>query len=436
MRRLLADPYVGGATWLLSERVVRLLAELLAWILLARYLGPTGLGVISFSQGLAALLIPFVHLGLDNFVMLDITRKQGAADEIVGTALLLKFLGGLLSYGLFVAVVLLSVDEPTTQVVAVIVGATLLFHFGNVFELYFLSVVSNRPVAIAKFVSVLFSLCSKIAIVLLELPIVWVGVSLAADILFQTALLWFVYGRAGALRIDRALAVSLLRRSWPLILSGLTIAIYMKSDLVMLKYLVDEAEVGVYSAAARISESIYFVPMIVASVFFPGIIKAKEESAQLYEARLGRLFSMLGSGAVIVALGFTITAAWIVGILYGAEYSDAAAVLRLHAWAALSVFVGVVRSKWMASEGLQLYDLALNVAGALINVVMNFLLIPDFGAFGAAAATLVSYFATTLLLPWFVPELRRITGMMLRSYFSMPVLVRELRRGVVPQDRG
>lgn len=83
----------------------------------------------------------------------------------------------------------------------------------------------------------------------------------------------------------------LLRDSWPLILSGLSVMVYMKIDQVILGEMIDNKAVGIYSAAIRISEVWYFIPMAIVSSVSPSIIRVKKENEGLYYLRLQKLFS-------------------------------------------------------------------------------------------------------------------------------------------------
>ena len=78
-------------------------------------------------------------------------------------------------------------------------------------------------------------------------------------------------------------ATVLLKESWPLILSGLVISVYMKIDQVMIKHLIDDNAVGIYAAAVKVSEIWYFIPVVIASSLFPAIINSRKINEVLYE---------------------------------------------------------------------------------------------------------------------------------------------------------
>jgi O-antigen/teichoic acid export membrane protein len=81
----------------------------------------------------------------------------------------------------------------------------------------------------------------------------------------------------------------------------------------------------------------------------------------------------------------------LVTLLYGEAYRAAGQVLTIHIWAGIFVFLGVASTKWFITEGLQKYSSINTAFGAVANVLLNFLLIPRYGIYGAAIATVMSY---------------------------------------------
>ena len=97
-------------------------------------------------------------------------------------------------------------------------------------------------------------------------------------------------------------------------------------------------------------------------------------------------------GSVAVAIPTTLVADWLILILYGNEFKDAADVLRIYIWAGVFVALGVASSKWLVVENLQIYSFYRTALGAVLNISCNLWLIPIYGIKGAVFATLISYF--------------------------------------------
>lgn len=167
--------------------------------------------------------------------------------------------------------------------------------------------------------------------------------------------------------------------------------------------------------ALRLSEAWYFLPMVITTSLFPASINAKKVGRELFHSRQQRLYDLMVWLSVAVALPVTFLSPWIITFLYGDAFSDSAIVLSVHIWASVFVFLGVASSQWLVAENLQLYSLLRTGSGALVNIALNFILIPRYGIVGAAYAFLISYVVATYisLLPF--KETRVVVKLMTNS---------------------
>lgn len=150
-------------------------------------------------------------------------------------------------------------------------------------------------------------------------------------------------------------------------------------------------DLGIYSAAARISEAWFFVPMAIVSSAFPAILERRQQNDTEYLIQLKRLMDLMALLGISVALVFSFAGQFIINMLYGALYRAAGTVLIIHCWCGVFVCIGVVSSMWLVAENLQRYSFYRTLLGASINIFLNVLLIPILGCYGAAFATVVSY---------------------------------------------
>ena len=189
---------------------------------------------------------------------------------------------------------------------------------------------------------------------------------------------------------DINLAKRLLKDSWPLILSSVAVMIYMRIDQVMIKNMLGDKEVGLYSAAVKLVEVWHFIPMIVAQSLFPAIVSVYDNKNEFYN-RLMKLSCLLGYLGLALSLSLSIFSSFIVFKLYGSKYLGSESILSI---AAFSIFF----SFWMSGVSrrqaidLQIVALLATIFSAICNVVFNLLFIPQFGAKGAALGTVLSQF--------------------------------------------
>jgi len=389
--------YFKNTSWLFAEKILRMTVGLFVGIWVARYLGPEQFGLLSYAQSFVGLFTAFATLGLDGIVIRELVKDESRVNELLGTAFWLKVVGAFLVLGfLAIAVNFTSNDTATNYLIFIIASATIFQSF-NVIDMYFQAKVMSKYVVYANVISLFLSTLVKIALILNEAPLMaFAWVVLFDSFVLAMGFIYFYIKNNSELIIKnltfkRETAASLLRDSWPLILSGIVISIYMKIDQVMIKEMLGSEAVGQYAAAVRLSEAWYFIPIVITSSLFPAIINAKKVSEELYYARLQKLYDLMVWMAIAIALPMTFLSDWVVELLYGGQYNEAGGVLMIHIWAGVFVFLLVSSGRWFIIENLTRLALLRNLIGAIINIILNYFFIKLFGIVGAAYSTLISY---------------------------------------------
>ena len=377
-----------------AEQLLRMVAGLLVGIWVARYLGPKQFGVFSYAIAFASLFSSIAKLGLDGIVVRDLVREPDQKDLYLGTAFWLKLSGALVMLGTVALATQLTSSDRTTNLYILIIASGAIFQSFEVVAFYFQSRVLSKFVSICKMMQLLISSLLKLYFILTGADLIcFVLVTLVDQMTLALSLyMAYRYQKLGGFyrHFDMTIVKQFLRDSWPLIFSGLVIMIYMRIDQIMIKEMLGEREVGLYSAAVRISELWYFIPSIITSSLFPSIINAKKISEKLYYTRLQRLYTLMVWLAIAIALPMTFLSDWLVILLYGEAYREAGFVLMIHIWAGVFVFLGVASESWLISENLQRISFYRAFLGAGINVILNFVLIPIYGLIGAAIATVIA----------------------------------------------
>jgi O-antigen/teichoic acid export membrane protein len=418
--------YLGNTSWLLSERVFRVGLTLIISVLLARYLGPELFGQFSYAISVVALLSFLNELGLDSVLVKELVDHPEQRDRIKGTAFVMKLAGTCLLCLLLVPLCLSLNNEPVFNLYITIIALGFFAQCFVVIDYEFQSRVQSKYVAFSLLAQSTIGATLKIACILYSAPLLYIViVQVLESVVLALGLIYFHHLRSGSLRawsFDSAIARRLFSASWPLMLSGAAVTVYMKIDQVMIKAMLSTADVGLYGIAVRISETVYFIPGVVAGSLFPAIIAAR--GSESYQKKLQNLYDLLVWMAVLIAIPTTILAPYIVIVLFGEAYAASAEVLMLHIWAAIFVFFGLARGKWIVNEGLQRYVLFFTIAGAVINVLLNYLLIPLQGISGAAMATLFGVAVAAVGAPLLLTRTRISSIMFLRS-FNLWRVIRE-----------
>lgn len=393
--------YFKNTSWLLAEKILRMTVGLFVGVWVARYLGPEQFGLLSYAQSFVGLFTAFATLGLDGIVVRELVKDETKRDVLLGTAFGLKFFGAFIVLIVLLIAINLTSNDSYTNLLVFIIASAVIFQSFNVIDFYFQSKVLSKYVVYANIIGLFLSSIVKIVLILKNAPLIYFAFSVVFDSIILTAgfLYFYLVNKLSFKNWKFSIleAKSLLKDSWPLILSSAVIAIYMRIDQVMIKEMLSNEAVGQYAAAVRVSEAWYFIPMIVVNSLFPAIINAKKQSEEIYYKRLQKLYDLMVLTAVGIALPMTFLSDWIVFLLYGAQYSQAGGVLMIHIWAGVFVFLGVASGKWLLIENLQLFSTINTTIGAIINIILNYFFIRYYGIGGAAWATLISYFLAAYL---------------------------------------
>lgn len=387
--------YFANASWLISHRILNMVVALFVGVYVARYLGPEKFGLLSYASSFVGLFMALANLGLDGIMVRELVKAPERRDELLGTAFWLKASGAILMWVAIATAVPFTHNDTQTNLLIVIIAVGVIFQAFNVIDLNYQAEVKSKYVVWARLVSLVISSITKLVFVWIAAPLLWFACIFFLDAVVHAMGLLVMYlkntGKVWHWKWKRQIAMELVKDSWPLIFSGMVIAIYMKIDQVMIKEMLDAEAVGNYAAAVKLSEAWYFIPVAITSSVFPAIINAKKQNEEIYYQRLQKLYDLMVWIAVGIALPTTFFATWVIRILYGEVYLSAAGVLSIYIWAAIFVFLNNATWRWHLTENNQKMAFVRLLIGALFNIFFNSLLIRKHGIFGAACSTLLSY---------------------------------------------
>lgn len=418
---------VDNIGWLFFDKVLRMGVGLLVMVWIARYLGPQQFGLFNFGTAFVGLFGAVAGLGLQSIVVRDIVRDPTCKEETLGTAAVLQLAGGVLAYGLILGTIFwLRPNDALAKWLVAILGSMMLLKASEVAMYWFESQVLSKYTVWVQNGSFLVFAAVKVALILGNAPLQAFAWATIAEMALFALLLLVMLGEYGPslfkLKVSLARAKTLLADSWPLLLSGLAIATYMKVDQIMLGQMLGDEAVGIYSAANRISEVWYFIPMMIVASVFPAMLEAKKQNDALYQQRFQRLYDLMVWLSIAVALPMTFLAGPVVVFLYGPAYAAAGTVLAIHVWASVFVFLGVASSQWFIAENRQILSFQRTLLGLVINIVLNYIFIPRFGAAGAAYATVMSQACVGLLYDVFQKETLPMFNMKIKSFNPMRLI--------------
>jgi PST family polysaccharide transporter len=369
--------------------------SLLVGTLVARYLQPSAFGMLNIATAIYMLFNTASNLGLDYLVVRDVVLHPEGNHEVLGTAFWLKAIASVITT--LAAVVFTwathRADHVLILMVALLSVAAITQAF-DVIDYFFQAKTLSRRTVIPKLFMFVVVNGLRLAGVFRHASVLFFVIIAAAEIVLgEVALLvsyrYFPHGLP-PWKLSRKRARKLLRDGLPLVVASLLVMIYMRTDQILLAHYLGDRSVGLYSAAVRLSEVWYAIPVLICNSVMPKLLPSFVSNRPLYYARLQVVYNLMVLVSVILALGTLLVGHSVVGMLFGAAYGQSAPILSIHIWTGVFVFVGVLGGQQMVHEGLTIIEMRRALLGAVINVVLNILLIPRFGIAGSAYATLMA----------------------------------------------
>jgi polysaccharide transporter, PST family len=422
---------LGNSGWLVSDRVFRMGANFFVYLWVARYLGPTQYGLLNYAIALTSLAAALSSLGADNIVIRELVKTPERRDVLLGSAMVLKIVGGAFATVSALAIVLILRPGDWLSFWLVFLFAVgFITQSLNVIDLYFRGIVKSKYTVMSANAAFILMAIAKVILVLLKASLIAFAVTGAAEGLLTVIFLCIAYRlhrqNMFEWRVSANVMAELFKESWPLLLSGISVTIAMRVDQVMIGQYLNDREVGLYSAAVKFSEIWYFIPVTIASSTYPALIESKKRDEALYYRRLQQLYDTLVTLGIVVALAMTILSGPIVHLFYGRAYEGSSGVLRILIWSGIPVCFGSAWSNWMLLENRAKLMFYLQLTGAIANILLNIILIPRLGIVGSALATLISYWIGITIVAAILKPLRRGLVMLGKAMISFPTLLRAM----------
>lgn len=401
----------GGArrngVWSASQQLVTLIANASVAILLVRVVPVHDYGIYSYAMALSSIGIAVMTAGLSGLAVKALVNDREANAVILTTLVLTRELFALIGYVLIAAVSLTSGDSLV--IAASLIAALALFsRASDAPEMWFLSHLKSKYTAIVR-VSVTAALFGVRLLLLATGQSIWVFLWLyVIESVLASGVILALYLRRprapGFGVASKPTFRALIQTSWPLLLSSVAGQVNMKGDLIYVQALLGSTSVGVYAAAARLSELAYFIPTAFMNATLPHLLQVRNlhgnDSVQ-YRHLVQRSYDRAFWSGVLVAVAVAVVGPLFIDVVFGPRYQESKAVLVIHVLACPFVFMAAVYSKWIIAEGVLWSSFVRHSAGVFVNVTLNFALIPVLGIRGAAIATVASYITASFLATFF-----------------------------------
>lgn len=425
--------YFRNTVWVFIERFLTMFIGMLVGIAVARYLGPNDYGILQYGFTLLTMAANFGAMGIDDLIIRDALKSPEREGDILGTAISIRGGACLLSFIGCSAFAFFTTDRGTFLPVFLIIAGVLFQPLGIV-ALYFQMKVRSELKAKAVMIGYSFAAVIKVVLIIVEAPLIYFAIAMIIDTI--TAMLFFLifYLRENNFklwRFDKETFLYFFKIGWPLALIMIFSTIYNKIDMLLVKNLLGNDDLGVYSAAVRLTEVWYYIPTALSMSLFPAIVNAKNNRELIgeYEARIEKILRLLSFGSICLGIFVGFTSKYIIDFLYKTDYVGASGPLAIFIWCLLFFSFNVISLKWLMVENEIMLGLYRGIAGVAVNLVLNYIFIKLYGIKGAAIGTLLSFAFFAYFIDLFSKKTRLLFMLKTRSIvFPIAFVYRLIKR--------
>lgn len=378
-------------------RGLEMVTAIVAGILFARYLGAEGLGVLTLAFSIAGILAIFMLFGTDTIAIRMYSTNRHEPQKVIGAALVLLAAGSVVC--VFLCAFICWVMDLTSLQSLIVALAVVKLGFNGIVSVFSQAIISydNSRYGIPAIIFTRVLHITGLVVCLqygglVDVMLVYIGATLL--LAFLNGII--VHKKCFALkpRVDLHVIRELWSGGWRVGLASIFGNLSARADVLLLKMLASTQVVGIYGAAYRIINGATAGIVALAEALYPRVAKEITNNKRTIELKLYVAIP------ICVLLGSLIAAAFfshfIVDLLYGEAFHDAAGVMQL-----LFIVLGLdavfaFYGRFLVATHRENWLPKVQAIGAVVNIGLNFVFIPQYGAWGAALASVIS-FAVSLL---------------------------------------
>lgn len=440
-----ADPDGRGSiasngTWASVQQLVNVGSQAFTSFLLVLVLSVDDFGVYSYAVVMTSIGINLMSAGLSGLAIKVLVQGENQTARLVSTILLIREAMALVAYGVLAAVSFTSGSSVTTA--ATLVAALALFaRAGDAPEFWFKAELRTRTPALIRIVVTLGCLSIRLVAMLFTSSLMFFLTLYVLEALI--AGLWVVLRykrerRSEAFARPRvATVVALTRQSFPLFLSATANQVNLRGDVVFIQAFLGSTSVGIYSAAARLSEVAYFLPTVFMDATLPSLVRLHEahgEDSDEFRSVMQRSYDRAFWTGVLVAVAIGALGTSVISLFLDPVYRESILLLWVSLISCPFIFMAAVYSKWILTLNTLWSSVVRHSLGALLNIGLNLYLIPRIGLIGASIASVSSYITASYLAS-FVGRRTRIAGWQMTLALVAPLRYVAGRWGPKPESK-
>lgn len=405
--------------WIIVGKILQAILGLIINRLTADYLGVRNYGVINYAMTLFTFVVPVAQLGLSVVIIQDVVENKDEEGEILGSAILCSLLtSGICYIGVLLFVAIINSGETDVLFCCIAYGIILFAQALYLIIYWYQAKLLSKYLSILSVIAYLVTTIYKVALLVNHSAIWLFALSYSIDygVIAVIGLIIFLKKSRKPLKFSGKKSMQLLDKSKYFIIPNIMLTIFGQTDKVMLKWMMGNEEIGLYTAAYTCAGVLSFVFVAIIDSFRPVILESYKTSSHLFAENMKSLFSVLIYLSLVVCIVVTLLSDLIIILLYGIDYILASDVLKVTVWHTIFTYIGPARDTWILANRKQSILWKINLAGAIINIILNVIFIRLWGVIGAACASVISQICVYIILGMIVSPIKECTIMMIKSF--------------------
>lgn len=380
--------------WMMSSQVFTAICGFVWTIIIARYLGASNLGILSFAISLSIVFGMFMDFGISQLLIRDVSREHDLLPDLLNNAIPLKTISSIIVI-LFIGLILyLKGDTKIVITVCLLIGIENLFInmtliLNSVFQAYEKMSYTAKSTLLNSF------LLLSLVIICAYFDLGLIGVTLSYLIAYFTSYLYLriqvsrkIY--RPKLKFNFKYWKILIKRSIPFGLMNLFNSIYFNIDMTMLGFMTTAYSTGIYNASYKIITILTTLYTVYTAVIFPVMSKLYKNSDDLLKLSYEKSIKYLLLISIPISIGVVIYAKSLIVLIYGNAYISSSIIIQFLIFTIPFLFINGSGGLLLNSSHKEVTNTKIYGTAVLVNVILNLILISQFKELGAAIATLLS----------------------------------------------
>ena len=383
-----------NVSWVTVAQIITNICAFLWTLLIARYLGVSNFGTLSFVISFTVLIGMGTDIGMTTYTTRELSQDHSKTKKFIDNLILYKILLSiaLCAFTAFIVYLLgySNLVVELTLIMFIEASFVTMFNFINgVFQ-------AHETLKIPSLGIILYSL-SLLSLIFIITILNWgiIAVAIAYALAYLFGLLYVSYNLVKTFgmpkfQIDLEFWKEATIRSLPFGLTIFFYTIYFSIDVVMISWLAGDYATGLYNSAYKIISVFTAFYTIYQYVIFPLMSKLYTEDTNMLKISFEQSFKYSLLILLPISIGVYIYSPYIITLIYGSKYALASVPMQILIWTVVFLFINGVATSLLNSIGKEFDVTKIYIIAAIFNIAVNYLLIPKYTYIGASVATVLS----------------------------------------------